>query len=139
MDQPEAPPTKRLGRQSESGYRLPVQIRGPESPALSLDVRIARFELPPVHSALVVGRRSPIGPKALLAALQEMMPDTFEALELEHEVIQAVIVNTKHSRRIPLPRLVDLLVANTESLIDESETLRVELDIEARVRIEVTL
>lgn len=97
---------------------------------VSVDLRMSRFELPPVQSALVVGRKAPIGSRAMEKALAEMMPDAFVRIEVDHETIEAVIVRKAHLRRLPEERLVSLLVRQTESVIDETEMLRVTMELE---------
>ncbi|MEC7521226.1 MAG: hypothetical protein VYE22_15215 [Myxococcota bacterium] len=91
---------------------------------------MSRFELPPVQSALVVGRKAPIGSRAMEKALAEMMPEAFTRIEVDHETIEAVIVRRAHLRRLPEERLVALLVRQTESVIDETEMLRVTMELE---------
>ena len=93
---------------------------------VSVDLRMSRFELPPVQSALVVGRKAPIGSRAMEKALAEMMPDAFVRIEGDHETI----VRKAHLRRLPEERLVSLLVRQTESVIDETEMLRVTMELE---------
>lgn len=103
-------------------------------------MRLTRFDLPPVQSALVIGHKSIIGPEAFRRALQEMMPDSFEAVDVpDSEVIQCVLVNVKHTRRIPPERLVALIVSHAEGIMDAGEALAVDLDIEARVQTEIEL
>ena len=90
---------------------------------------MTRFELPPVQSALVVGRRSPFGSKSLEKALAEIMPATFRRIEVEHPVIEAVIVRESHLRRISEEKLVGMLVRHAEDMMDETEALRVTADL----------
>ena len=92
---------------------------------VTVSLRMTRFELPPVESALVVGRRAPIGSNALEKALAELMPGTFRRIEVEHPVIEAVIIRESHSRRISEDGLVRLLIRHAEGMMDETEALRV--------------
>jgi hypothetical protein len=86
---------------------------------------MTRFELPPVASALVVGRRSPIGSNALEKALAEIMPGMFRRVEVEHPIIEAVIVRESHLRRISEDTIVGLLIRHAEDMMDETDALRV--------------
>lgn len=99
-----------------------------------MDLRLSAFHLPPVRSALVVGKRSSIGPNALEKALQEMMPGSFRRVDVEHDVIQSLLVNEVHLRRLPEDELVALVIRHAEGIIDASETLHVEIEIELHVR-----
>ncbi len=49
----------------------------------------------------MVGRLSPIGPAAMLKALEEMMPGEFVRIDAEHERIQRLLINAVHLRQIP--------------------------------------
>jgi len=96
---------------------------------VTVSLRMTRFELPPVESALVVGRRSPIGSNALEKALGELLPGVFRRIEVQHPVIEALIVRDSHTRRISEDKLVRLLIRHAEDMMDETETLRVTADL----------
>lgn len=107
---------------------------------LHIDVRIARFALPPVESALVVGRAAPIGSVAMQKALEEMMPGAFERLEVAGEdAVEAIIVRSSHLKRIPKERLIAFLLDNVRGMIDPSEMLRVSLEVEVATKAELEL
>lgn len=108
-----------------------AQLDGPRS-QVRLTMDITRFRLPPVESALVIGRRAGIGPKAMAKALEEMLPGEFELIEMEHDVIEAVLLRAAHLRRVPRERLLPLLVRNCENLMDSSEMLHFDIDVRLR-------
>ena len=97
---------------------------------VAIDVRLSRFDLPPVESALVVGRRAVIGSRAMEKALEEMMPEAFVRISVEHPIIEALLIRRAHLRRVPEETLVAFLVRHAESMIDDSEMLRVSLTLE---------
>jgi len=99
----------------------------------SVELRLQRFHLPPVESALAVGKRAPIGPRALEKALVEIMPEQFERIDVDHEIIEALLMNKSHLRRVPRERLVSLIVRHAERLMDATEILHVSMDIELSV------
>ncbi|MEQ9318295.1 MAG: hypothetical protein RIF41_04015 [Polyangiaceae bacterium] len=96
---------------------------------IELSLRMQRFHLPPVESALVIGRRAGIGPKAMSKALTEMVPGAFTLIEVDHPVAEAVIVRNTHLRTVPADRLVAILLARAEPIMDESDMLHVRLDV----------
>src|SRR5690242_15989269 len=104
-------------------------MTNPPKRHVTVSLRMTRFELPPVESALIVGRRSGIGSIALEKALGEMMPGTFHRIEVQHPIIEAVIVREPHFRRITQEGLVELLVRHAEGMMDETEALRVTADL----------
>jgi hypothetical protein len=99
---------------------------------IHVTMEISRFRLPPVESALVVGKRAGIGPKAMEKALAEMLPETFTLLEVEHEIIEAVIVRAAHLRRVPQEKLIALILRNCEGQMDDTEMLHFEIDVRLR-------
>ena len=106
---------------------------------IQLTMEISRFRLPPVESALVVGKRAGIGPKAMEKALAEMVPGAFVLVAVEHPIVEAVIVRVSHLRRVPQEKLIPLILRNCESLMDETDMLHFELDIRVRTTAEIDL
>lgn len=106
---------------------------------IHLTMEITRFRLPPVESALVIGKRAGIGPKAMQKALSEMMPEVFVLVEVEHPTIEALLVRAAHLRRVPQDRLVPLILRNCENLMDDTDMLHFELEIRVRTTEEIEL
>jgi hypothetical protein len=92
---------------------------------ITVSLRMTQFEIPPVNSALIVGRRSPIGSNALEKAMEEILPGAFVRVEVQHPVIEAVIVRRSIARRISQDKLVDLFVRHAEDMMEDTEALRV--------------
>lgn len=96
---------------------------------VQLTMEITRFHLPPVESALAIGRRAGIGPRAMEKALAEMVPGAFVLVPIEHPVIEAVLLRSSHLRRIPQERLVPIILRNCDGLMDETEMLHFDLSV----------
>lgn len=110
-----------------------------ERQQIRLTMEISRFRLPPVESALVIGRRASIGPKAMEKALSEMMPGVFETIAVEHPVIEAILLRSVHLRRLSAAKLVPVIVRKCENLMDDTDMLHFELDIRVRTTEEIEL
>lgn len=104
-----------------------------------LTMEIRRFRLPPVESALAIGKRAGIGPQAMEKALAEMLPDTFTLITVEHPVIEAVLVRKSHLHRIPADKLLPIILRNCEHLMDDTEMVHFDLDIRVRTTEEIDL
>lgn len=104
---------------------------------VTVNMRLNRFDLPPVESALIVGRKAPIGSRAMSKALEEMLPGIFLRVDVEHPLVEAVIVRRAHLRRVPQTTLVDLVLREAEGVIDETEMLHVALSLTIDVTHEV--
>ena len=101
-----------------------------ENVRIDLTMRISRFNLPPVQSALVVGKRAGIGSRAIGKALDEMMPKQFECVDVQHPLIEAVIVRTAHLRRVPPEKLIAVILRNAESVMSDLDMLHFDIAID---------
>jgi hypothetical protein len=112
-----------------------------EVPQVQVDmrVRMSRFRLPPVESALAVGRNAPIGAKAMTKAFEEMLPGEFRTVAVDHATIEAIIVRVAHLRRVPQDKLIRTLVRHAEQLMSDTEMLHFDIRVEVVVheRLEV--
>ena len=108
---------------------------GQSSPTTKVDlkIRLRHFYLPPVESALAIGKKAPIGPNAMSKALEEILPGTFKKIPVEHPTIEALILRESHLRLVPEKRLVALLVKHAESLMSDSEMLHIDINVQVRI------
>jgi len=90
-----------------------------------------------VRDALIVGKRAPIGPKALFKSLEVLVKGQFELIPVDHPVVEAVIVRKSDLRKFPTERFIPILLEEAGSIMDESDCLRVEVDISVSVTREV--
>ncbi|MGE0707108.1 MAG: hypothetical protein AB7N76_34870 [Planctomycetota bacterium] len=100
----------------------------------SADVRfflrsqIRSFRMPPVHDALVVGKKAPIGCMALLKAVELMIAAPFERISFEEdEIVSDVLIRSAILRRIPVERLRSFVLQRVKPLMAEDEILHVDL------------
>jgi hypothetical protein len=100
---------------------------------VDLRIRLSHFHLPPVESALAIGKRAPIGANAMAKALEEILPATFIKIEIDHPTIEALILRASHLQIVPRERLVALLVKHSESFMSDSEILHVDIRVQVNV------
>jgi hypothetical protein len=100
---------------------------------IDLNFRLSRFRLPPVESALAVGRRALIGSHAMAKALEEMLPGAFCKIDVEHPVVEAIILRKVHLARVPQDQLVPLLLRHAERFMVDSDTLHFDIALEVSV------
>ncbi|RKY48305.1 MAG: hypothetical protein DRP88_02515 [Candidatus Neomarinimicrobiota bacterium] len=105
----------------------------------SIDFTISRFNLPPVGDALIVGKRTPIGPKALMNAINEMTPNLYKLINVDHPYIEAVIIKKSSLRKVDEGKLVPRIIKNVEKFMDETDSLHVAIDIKIYVKEEIQL
>ena len=94
-----------------------------------IHLHCSQFELPPIRDAVLVGRRAPVGAKALFQALEDMTPGLYELIQTDHPVIEAIIIRRSETRKIPKEKLIPLLLKRIAPFMDETDALRVEIDI----------
>jgi hypothetical protein len=100
---------------------------------VDLRIRLAHFHLPPVESALAIGKKAPIGANAMSKALEEILPSTFKKIDVEHPVIEAIILRAAHLQIVPKERLVALLIKHAEAFMSDSEILHVDIRVQVNV------
>jgi hypothetical protein len=115
-----------LAAMNRNGRQTPVQV--------NLDIRMTRFHLPPVNSALAIGKRAPIGANAMSKALDEMLPGAFRKVDVEHDLIEALLIRVSHLRRVPEDKLLDVLLRNAEGFMADTEMLHLDVGLEVCVK-----
>jgi len=96
----------------------------------TIHTKFSQFSLPPVRDALIVGKKTPIGPRALYQSIETMSPKQYELIEVNHSSIEAVIVRCSDLRKLPQEKLIRLLIETAERIMDETDCLRVDIEIE---------
>lgn len=105
----------------------------------SIRLSFSQFALPPVKDALIVGKRAPVGINALTRAFEEIAPGAFKAIEVEHPLIEALLIRFADLRKVPEDKLVPLLLRHAEQIMDETDSLHVVVSIDINVEEEVII
>lgn len=104
---------------------------------VTVSTTFTQFSLPPVRDALIVGRKSPIGSQALYNSLEVLLKGQFKLISVEHPIIEALIVRRSDLRKVPQEKFVPLLIETAEKIMDETDCLRVDVNIEVSVTKEI--
>jgi hypothetical protein len=100
---------------------------------ISLQLRLTPYHLPPLESALIIGKRAPVGANGISQAFQELSPATFRLIPVEHPVAEAVLVRVSDLRKLPQETLIGRLLRLADQIMDEADTLHVALKFEVIV------
>ncbi len=100
----------------------------------AVKARVREFGVPPIHDALILGRRSAIGCVAMRKALSLLVAQPFEHIEIEDDVIGDILVRAAILRRVPLEKLIEFVRTHIKPMMTDNEVLH--LDIEAEVIVE---
>ena len=97
---------------------------------INFSMRFSEFQLPPVQNALIIGKRAPVGTNAIFHALEEMTPGMFKLIQIDHPVIEGIIVRKSDLRKMPEKQLISRMLSYAEQIMDETDTLHVKINIE---------
>ena len=100
----------------------------------SLSVRVNEFAMPPVTDGLVLGKDAPIGFSAITKALNLLIADHLESIEIEDDIISHILIRRAILHRIPKEKLVAFIRDRVKPLMCLQDVLH--LDIKAEVVIE---
>ena len=100
---------------------------------IDLQLRFTQYHLPPLDSALIIGKRAPVGANGISRAFQELSPATFRLIPVEHPVAEAVLVRASDLRKMSQEALISRLLRIADQIMDEADTLHVALTFEVIV------
>jgi hypothetical protein len=100
---------------------------------INLTFRFTQFELPPVHSALIIGKRAAVGANGTGRAFQEMAPGMFRLNKVERPIIEGVLLRECDLRKLSEIELVGRLVRQAEKMMSETDVLHVFITLEITV------
>lgn len=92
-----------------------------------VNIIFSEFEFPPMQDALLVGKRSPIGPEAVRRMVDILSPDQYETLEVEHEVIEAVVLRKSLSKMVSEEKLVKFLLEEGGNLAEMNSIVKAQI------------
>jgi len=106
-------------------------------PKFFIQARIKEFNIPPITDGLVIGRDASIGTVALQKALNLLIPDNFEHLIIDDEIIADVLIKATLLRRMTKDRLIKFMMEQVKPFMSAQDILQVQLDMEISLTGEV--
>ncbi len=100
------------------------------APKFLVQARIKEFAIPPITDGLVIGREASIGTVALQKALNLLVPDHFEHITIDDEVLADVLIKSILLRRLTKDRLVKFLIDQIKPFMSSQDIIHVQLDLE---------
>ncbi len=97
---------------------------------INVEFRLTPYHLPPLGSALIIGKRAPVGANSISRAFEELTPGVFRLVPVEHHVAEAVLVRVSDLRKLPEAELIRRLLVQADQIMDETDTLHVSLHFE---------
>lgn len=94
-----------------------------------ITIRLSEFEVPPMQDVLIVGRKAPIGPEAARRMVDILSPEQYEIIEIEHPVIEAIVIRKSLTNMISRDRLIALILEEGGKVANESTIIKAYLNI----------
>jgi hypothetical protein len=98
-----------------------------------ITVRFSEFEIPPMQDILLVGKKAPIGPEAVRHMVDALSPEQYVVVEVNHAVIEALVIRKSLLRMIAQEQLVPFLLQETEKIISEGTVIKAQLNVTIQV------
>lgn len=87
------------------------------------------ISLPPFHDILLLGRKCPHGKSGISKCLNLLEPDGFEMIELDHETVEAMLVNKRILKRMPAEKIIEILQERVFPYITKGEIIKVDFHV----------
>ncbi len=97
-----------------------------ETQSYSLSLSFENVSLPPFEDILVLTQKSPHGKIGITGSLNLLQPDQFEVIEVDDEVVEALIVNQRILKRINASAVIDILKKRVFPYIVKGEIVKVD-------------
>lgn len=94
-----------------------------------ITMRLSEFEVPPMQDVLIVGRKAPIGPEAARRMVDILSPEQYEIIEIEHPVIEAIVIRKSLTNMIAKDKLIALILDEGGKVANESTIIKAHLNI----------
>jgi len=102
-----------------------------------LNMDLSTFEIPPAGEALVLGKRSSIGPEAAKRMLDNAAPEEFELIQPEDDVIDGILVRKYLFLRADKESLVNAIMEEAKAIMSERDMIRLKCDVIVGIRREL--
>jgi hypothetical protein len=96
---------------------------------IKVDIRIEEIKLPPCDEILVLGKNSPHGKMGILKSFELFAPNGFDLIEVDHELVEAVFINKRISKKISAEFVLKMLRDRVFPYISEGELLKVDFKV----------
>ena len=85
--------------------------------------------LPPFEDILILGKRCSQGKIGVYKSMELLMPNEFETLTIEDEIVETIFVNKRILKKLDKDKIIAVLRENVFPYISECEILKVDFKI----------
>ena len=106
---------------------------------IDVEMVLSEFEIPPIKDCLVIGKASPIGKNASKRMIEAVMPEQFNLISIEDDVIEAVFVKKTISQMVPEEQLKDLIMAEAKPIMLDNMIIELKCQISVTVKTTISI
>ena len=99
-----------------------------EEPGRKFSVQLS-FEdirLPPFEDILILGKKCPQGKIGVYKSFEFLVPNEFEAVEVEDEAVESVFINKRVLKKLSKEKVISILHEKVFPFVSENEILKVD-------------
>lgn len=94
-----------------------------------ISLSFQEISLPPFKDILVVGKNSGYGRKGLFKAMEYIVPDSYEMIEIEEENVETIFIHKKILKKMDSKLIINILKEKVFDLISEDEVLKCDFSV----------
>lgn len=98
-------------------------------PKFSISLSFEEVKLPPFRDMLVLGKRCPHGKAGVSQCLNLLAPEAFEMVEIDDPTVEAVLINKRILKRMPVENIVEVLKEKVFPYITPGEVVRIDFNV----------
>ena len=95
----------------------------------SISLSVQQIKLPPFQDILILAKNSPQGKIGLTKSIELLLPNGFELIEVEDDMIEAVFVQKNILHKVPVEKVLEILRQYVFPSISEGELVKVDFNI----------
>jgi len=100
-----------------------------DSARYSVSLNFEGIKLPPFEDILLLGRRCPHGKIGIAKCLDLLSPEGFELVELDNDVVQALLVSKRMLKRMPIDKIISILKEKVFPFITNGEIVKINFNV----------
>ena len=100
-----------------------------EKPKISVKLSFEEVSLPPFKDILILSKKCPHGTIGISKCMNFLLPDGFDLVEIEHDIVEAMIINKRILKKINLNQILRLINEKILPYINTAELVKVDLNI----------
>ncbi|OPY58178.1 MAG: hypothetical protein A4E55_01073 [Pelotomaculum sp. PtaU1.Bin035] len=104
-----------------------------------ISIILSEFEIPPIQDVLLIGRRAPIGTKAVQRMIDVLSPEQYEILNVNEGPFESVVIRKSLSRLVTQEKLLSIILEEGHKVASETAVLKAQINIVLNINVEVDL